>query len=144
MIGKMIVGFDASVESYQAFDFALDMACSCQPASDIFVLTVVQPPEGVYLVASDKLLDETTKQYEGLLKDLEEKAKAKKIRIRTEIAVGHPAETIVRFAEEMGCPLIIVGHKGRSKLQGMLLGSVSRSVASLARCTVIIVRKEGS
>ena len=36
MVGKMLVGFDGSEESYKAFDFALDMAASCKPDSDIF------------------------------------------------------------------------------------------------------------
>ena len=144
MIGKMLVGFDASEESYKAFDFAVDMAASCRPVSEIFVLTVVQPPEGMYLVEADNLLDETTKQYQALLKSLEEKARAKNLKISTEIAVGHPAEMIVHFAREKDCPMIIVGHKGRSRLEGMLLGSVSRTVASMAHCTVVIVRKETS
>ena len=144
MIGRMLVGFDASEESYKAFDFAVDMAASCKPASDIFVLTVIQPPEGLYLVEADNLLDETTKQYQALLKGLEEKARIKNIKINTELVVGHPAEMIVHFAKKKGCPLIIVGHKGRSKLEGMFLGSVSRNVAAMAHCTVVIVRKEAS
>ncbi|MDA8087738.1 MAG: universal stress protein [Nitrospiraceae bacterium] len=142
MTGKMLVGFDASEESYKAFDFALDMASSCKPASGISVLTVIQPPEGLYLVEADNLLNETTKQYQTLLQGLEEKARAKNIDINTEIAVGHPAETIVKFAQKKGCPLIVVGHRGRSKLEGLLLGSVSRNVAATAQCTVIIVRKD--
>ena len=144
MTGKILVAFDGSGESYKAFDTALDMAVSCAPASDIFVLTVVQPPEGTYLVGADNLLDETTRQYESILQDLAEKAKAKNIMAVTKIAVGHPAETIVRFAEKMGCPLIILGHKGRSKIEGMLLGSVSRSVTQIAKCNVLIVRNQGA
>ena len=142
MTGEMLVGFDASEESYKAFDFALDMASSCKLASGISVLTVIQPPEGLYLVEADNLLNETTKQYQTLLKDLEERARAKNIGISTEIAVGHPAETIVKAAKKKGCPMIIVGHKGRSKLEGLFLGSVSRNVAAMAQCTVIIVRKD--
>ncbi len=141
MIGKMLVGFDGSEESYRAFDFALDMAASCKPDADILVLTVIQPPEGLYLVEADSLLDETTKKYESLLKGLEERARGKNIKVSTEIAVGHPAEMIVHFAEKRGCPLIIVGHKGRSRIEGMLLGSVSRNIAAMAHCNVVIVRK---
>ncbi|MDA8156544.1 MAG: universal stress protein [Actinomycetota bacterium] len=141
MTGKLLVAFDGSEESYKAFNMALDIASSCKPASDIFVLTVVQPPEGVYMVAADSLLDETTKQYEATLKSLKETAQAREVRVVTEVAVGHPAETIARFSEKMGCPLILIGHKGRSKIEGMLLGSVSRTVASLAKCNVLIVKK---
>ncbi len=141
MVGKMLVGFDGSEESYKAFDFALDMAASCKPDSDIFVLTVIQPPEGMYLVEADNLLDETTKQYESLLKSLEAMARAKNIKVSTEIAVGHPAEMIVHFAQKKNCPLIIVGHKGRSKLEGMLTILLSGYCAILKRTKMYKINK---
>jgi nucleotide-binding universal stress UspA family protein len=98
----------------------------------------------MYLVGADRLMDETTKEYETRLKSLEEMARKQNLNISSEIVVGHPAEMIVHYAEKKDFPLIIVGHKGRSKLEGMLLGSVSRNVASLAHCTVIIVRQKGT
>ncbi|MEJ2695493.1 MAG: universal stress protein [Candidatus Sulfobium sp.] len=140
MITKMLVGFDASEESYKAFDFALDMAVSHKSEPEILVLSVVRPPEGMNLFDTGSLIDEATKEFKTELKGLEEKAGHTNVRISTEVAVGHPAATIVKFAEERSCSLIIVGHRGRSKLGGLLLGSVSRHIASLAGCTVVIVR----
>ena len=140
MITKMLVGFDASEESYKAFDFALDMAASHKSEPEILVLSVIRPPEGMNLVDTDSLLDEAAQEFKTELAGLTEKAKSANLKISTDVAVGHPADTIVRYAEEKGCSLIIVGHKGRSKLGGLLLGSVSRHIASLAGCTVVIVR----
>ena len=35
--------------------------------------------------------------------------------------------------------MLVVGRRGRGRLSGLLLGSVSQKVASLAPCIVIVV-----
>lgn len=141
---KMLVGFDSSEESYRAFDLALGMAASYQfPAiPEINVLSVIQRPGiGLDVVDIRSLVDDATAEFKALFKTLEEKAKAANLRIRTEIAVGHPAKTIVQAAKDKGCQLIIVGHRRRSKLSRLVLGSVSKHVASRAHCSVVLVEK---
>jgi nucleotide-binding universal stress UspA family protein len=60
-----------------------------------------------------------------------------------EIAIGHPAETIVRMAEERQADLIVMGTHGRTGLQHVLLGSVAEKVVRLAPCPVLTVRIRG-
>jgi nucleotide-binding universal stress UspA family protein len=57
-----------------------------------------------------------------------------------EVAVGHPADTIVRIAQERGADLIVMGTHGRTGLQHVLLGSVAEKVVRLAPCPVLTVR----
>ena len=57
-----------------------------------------------------------------------------------EVAVGHPADTIVRFAQERSADLIVMGTHGRTGLQHVLLGSVAEKVVRLAPCPVLTVR----
>jgi nucleotide-binding universal stress UspA family protein len=57
-----------------------------------------------------------------------------------EVAVGHPADTIVRMAQERGADLIVMGTHGRTGLQHVLLGSVAEKVVRLAPCPVLTVR----
>jgi universal stress protein A len=57
-----------------------------------------------------------------------------------EVAVGHPADTIVRVAQEGGADLIVMGTHGRTGLQHVLLGSVAEKVVRLAPCPVLTVR----
>lgn len=140
MISKILVGFDASEESYKAFDFAVDMVTSHKPAPEIVVLSVIRPPEGMNLVDTDSLEEEAAEEFKTEQSGLVEKAGSKNLRISTEVAVGHPADTIVKYADENGCSLIVVGHKGRSRLGGLLLGSVARHIISLAHCSVVVVR----
>jgi nucleotide-binding universal stress UspA family protein len=57
-----------------------------------------------------------------------------------EVAVGHPAETIVRIAQERGADLIVMSTHGRTGLQHVLLGSVAEKVVRLAPCPVMTVK----
>ncbi|MEM4422438.1 universal stress protein, partial [Pyrobaculum sp.] len=59
-----------------------------------------------------------------------------------EVAVrsGTPATEILNYAEEKGVDLIVMGSRGLSALQRLVLGSVSQAVASRARVPVLIVR----
>jgi universal stress protein A len=57
-----------------------------------------------------------------------------------ELAAGHPAETIVRVAQERDADLIVIGTHGRTGIQHVLLGSVAEKVVRLAPCPVLTVR----
>ena len=138
---KILIAFDGSEQSYQAFDFALDMVKMCPSAAiNIFVLSVLQPPEPIDLVEMDAIIENATEHYEELFKVLRERAKKRDIEINTEVAIGHPADQLVRYAAEKGCDMIIVGQRGKSKIESWLLGSVSKRVATHSLCTVIIVK----
>jgi nucleotide-binding universal stress UspA family protein len=71
-------------------------------------------------------------------RDLAAKAGAK--RVRTTSRIGDPAEEIVAQAESDQSDLVVVGSRGLGRISGLLLGSVSQKVASLASCSVLIVR----
>lgn len=60
--------------------------------------------------------------------------------IKAEVAVGHPADQIVRFAKDNKCDMVALGQRGKSKIENWLLGSVSKRVATCAPCTVTIVK----
>jgi nucleotide-binding universal stress UspA family protein len=46
---------------------------------------------------------------------------------------------VVRFAEEHGGDLIVVGSRGLGSVEGFLVGSVSHKVTGLAECPVLVV-----
>lgn len=62
--------------------------------------------------------------------------------IESSVAVIHgtPAEAIVKETDKQNTNLIIMGSRGLSGLQGLLLGSVSRSVCNNVGCPVLIVK----
>ena len=61
------------------------------------------------------------------------------VEIERALLVGSPAETIVDYAREHNCDLIVTGTHGRTGLTHMLMGSVAEKVVRLAECPVMVV-----
>jgi|SRR5208283_49698 len=139
-MNRILVAFDGSPKAYEAFDYSLRLAAISNNKPEITVLSVAQPPEPIDIVEMDAVIDAATEHYKQLFEELKEKARQKNIGIKTDIAIGHPAEQIVRYATENGCDQIIMGHKGKSKIASWLLGSVSKRVSTYSPCTVTIVK----
>ena len=140
-IKKLLVAFDDSPSAYKAFNFALEMSSWPQgPGHEIFVVSVVQPPEPADLVEMDALIDAGKEYYEKLFVELRDKAKGISAPLTTEVLIGHPADQIVHYAAEKQCDMILIGQRGKSRIEQWLLGSVSKRVASYAHCTVTIVK----
>jgi nucleotide-binding universal stress UspA family protein len=62
------------------------------------------------------------------------------VRAVAESHPGSPAWILMQRADEWGADLIVVGSQGRSMLGRMILGSVSRKVATEANCSVLVGR----
>ena len=55
-------------------------------------------------------------------------------------AEGDPAESLVSAAKDAN--LLVLGTRGRSRLAGFLLGSVSSRCAAAALCPVLLVKAQ--
>lgn len=53
---------------------------------------------------------------------------------------GHPGETLANLASEKDVDLLVIGAKGHSTFDRLLIGSVSDFVATHATCSVLVVR----
>lgn len=53
---------------------------------------------------------------------------------------GDPAKVIIKVAEDTNADMIVMGNRGLSDFQGILVGSVSHKVSHLAKCTCVTVR----
>ncbi|GAB5375554.1 MAG: universal stress protein [Acuticoccus sp.] len=58
---------------------------------------------------------------------------------RSFVKNGPVARSIVAFAQEHKCDLIVIGKRGLGAVEEFLLGSVSHKVTGLARCPVLVV-----
>jgi nucleotide-binding universal stress UspA family protein len=60
--------------------------------------------------------------------------------VTTAIERGNPAARIVSHAQDNGVSMIVLGRRGLSDLQGLLMGSVSHTVLQLADCPCLTVK----
>jgi nucleotide-binding universal stress UspA family protein len=75
-----------------------------------------------------------------LLEEASSYAARRGVAIQTDIRAGHPAQEIVRAADDQGADLIVVGHSGHSGVWGRFLGGTAEKVSRHAACSVLIVR----
>ena len=53
---------------------------------------------------------------------------------------GDPAKVIIKLADDVQADMIVMGNRGLSDFQGMLVGSVSHKVSQHSKCTCVTVR----
>jgi nucleotide-binding universal stress UspA family protein len=135
---KILVGFDGSQQAEKATEIALALARSLD--SKLLVFAVARPPEPATMVELDAMLDDAREHFEEKFKKIIQRAKDLEVELETDIAVGHPVEQIVHRAETDHIDLIILGRRGMSRFEKMLVGSTSEKVLRYAHCPVMVVR----
>jgi nucleotide-binding universal stress UspA family protein len=53
--------------------------------------------------------------------------------------IGDPASVLLRIAENLGADVLVVGRRGSSLVERLMLGSVADRLAHEATCPVLIV-----
>jgi nucleotide-binding universal stress UspA family protein len=145
MAAKPIVaGTDGSEESLRAVDWAArEAALRGAPLRIVSAATLL--PRMVPRVGSaeyDTVTDVLVKDRDRALAAAAERAAkmAPGLLIDADRLTGQPAEAVTESGA--GALMLVVGSRGRGAFTAMVLGSVSRYVASHASCPVVVVRDE--
>lgn len=138
MSGHILCAVDESPEGRRACAVAAGL--SADVGWDTALLHVV--PEHLQLPDPDGMLTERNGQAlqahaDRLLASVAEDYGLKPL--ACQVAVGSPAEEILRAAADQEPELVVVGSRGRGELRSAVLGSVSMSVAQHAACPVVVV-----
>ena len=110
-----------------------------------FALPIAGTPEGWVLPPTyfEELDQAVKKQAQSIVERALEQLRKKKngtITIDGQFLPGPPRAVILEEAESWGADLIVLGSHGYSRWERLLLGSVSQSVVSHAKCSVEVVR----
>jgi nucleotide-binding universal stress UspA family protein len=124
MFEHILLAYDGSGHARKAAELAGQLAREQQPKASLCVLVVME----IGAPASHSLVTEAHDILGGGME------------IHDELAIGHPADEIIKTAERRRCDLIVMGTRGRSPLQGLLFGSNSQRVITHAPCPVLVVR----
>jgi universal stress protein A len=140
---KILVPTDFSNHSDQALQWGASLAGKY--GAQMLLLHVIPP--AVEEVSMHGL------EWETAIMDLEAKVEAQLYEIASQeleeslpvdvkIAVGKPAEEILRVANEEAVDLVVMGTHGHTGLTHVLLGSTAETVLRSAPCPVFTVRAE--
>ena len=75
---------------------------------------------------------------------VEDAAKAAGVEVESVFLEGHPADEIIKFAEQNDIEMIVIGTLGKTGLDRFLLGSVAENVVRHSKVPVLVVRGENS
>ena len=76
----------------------------------------------------------------SILRDAKERAERLGApRIHVHSGWGDAAQSIIDAASRKEIDIVVVGRRGRGQLNGLIFGSTSQKVASLASCIVVVV-----
>jgi nucleotide-binding universal stress UspA family protein len=142
MMRNILVAYDGSAAAAHALSVAADLARAF--GSSMHVLAVVRPPEFGGMVETEALIEQSRHHYQNVLRGVQSKHAHEPFKTHVHIAVGHPAEQIVRFAEGHEIDHIVVGHRGHTLFERWLIGSVARQVVAYAHCAVTVVKQPKS
>ncbi|MER7505047.1 universal stress protein [Nonomuraea pusilla] len=139
MTRTIVVGFDGSEPSLDAVNWA-GREAALREATLHIVHAVARWTPDVLLVPEPSGWDvEAEAAARRQLEEAALRARAGRphLPVTTDLAAGSAAEALIAAAE--GADLLVVGSRGRGGFTALLLGSVSRHVATRAPCPVAVV-----
>jgi len=139
---RVIAATDGSPGANRAVDAAATLAKAT--GSDLVILTVGGNISGAELRRLADMQGDLSKALESEASQILDRAQ-KRVRRRgitaakLQSAWGDPAQAIIDAVQREKADILVVGRRGRSRLSGLLLGSVSQKLTSLAPCNVMVV-----
>jgi len=152
---------DGSIHSHQAESFLGEFPLP--EFVEVYVLNILPPPPSQDLLAqawplgpemqvpmppnlleeNREWLEEEEKQSKALVQRSVQALRSRGLKhVNGEIRRGDAATVVLEFAKEHSIDLIVAGSRGLSRIQGWLLGSVSRKLVHYAECSVLLVKSQ--
>ena len=137
MFERILLAVDGSEHSAKTVPVAADLARKYGAS-----VTVLHVREFTKRFGSDVEIDpeEETKTYvDGVVGQLESEGIAARGELRR-VQAGQVPREIVDVAADVGAGLIVMGTRGRTEWQSLLVGGVAHKVMAHAQCPVLLVR----
>lgn len=140
---KILVAYDGSPSAQNALSLASRLAR--EDKSWIKVLAVVPSYQGdLELIGVSDIKEAITGPGQEMLAEARQLADREGVHILTNLEQGEPYEQIVHVAEEENCDLIIMGRRGKAKMERELMGSVTARVIGHTGKDVLVIPENGT
>lgn len=140
MFKHILVAIDGSTYSQQALPTAIEVARKFN--SDILVEHVSEHDRGRAVVYASESPADATRLVGDAVKLIRDAGISAKGHL-SDVGAGHVAKAIVETANANNIELIVMGSRGLSDVQGLLLGSVTHKVIQMASIPVLVDRTRG-
>lgn len=141
-IETILVGVDGSEGSLRAAEYAASLAR--ERGAQLLLTTVVRTPEGWWGIGGAPPTPEAMSAalIEGqqkILRETEEHLDLSGIQHETVEELGDPASRLLALSEEREADLIVIGRRGASLAERVILGSVADRVCHLSTVPVLVI-----
>lgn len=157
MFKRILVAIDTSTTSQLVFQSALSLAK--QTGARLLLLHVLSPDSPDYApapsmfvpyyypVISDTVMSQYQERWQTaerngleMLRSMANQATTAGVEVEFSQNLGNPSRLICQFAQDWQANLILLGRRGHSGFNELLLGSVSNYVMHHAPCSVLVAQ----
>ncbi len=144
---RILLPLDGSKHGEAALSYAESLAITTK--AEVILLQVVTPPHDIILAEdytphlsriSDEYIEHASAAARNYLDTIKERLMGLKIAVHCVVVTGHPAESIINYAQENNIDLIAMSTHGRSGISRWLVGSVADKVLHTTDRPVLLVR----
>jgi nucleotide-binding universal stress UspA family protein len=138
---KILVAFDGSAAGENALRQALRLAC--EEKCWVRVVTVAPPFEGeLELTGVGDVHEAILRPARAALARAEAIARESSALIRASLEEGEASQRIVAVAEAERCGIVVMGRRGVSRLERVMMGSVTARVIGHSPVDVLVVPRD--
>jgi nucleotide-binding universal stress UspA family protein len=136
----IVVGVDGSTGGYAAAAEAAELARRFN--AELVALSVEEglPRYAALMTEVDEFKREKDRYFEEAGEEARRIDDEHGVRLDHEIRIGHAADVIVRFVEEVGADLVVLGYKGHSRIAQFVIGTTAQKVNAYSSASVLIVK----
>lgn len=138
---KILVGYDGSSSADRAVAWAASLANAT--SAGLLILTILEQSAELQEFSRAEgatvgdVLESLAQRRLADARRIAEKSGTKLA--ATEMRLGDPTQAILDCACASKVDVVVLGKRGRGRLEGLLVGSVSQKVVSLCACPVVVV-----
>jgi nucleotide-binding universal stress UspA family protein len=140
MFERILLAVDGSENGYNAAQVAADLARAVNAKRLRIVVVYAGIPPYLGEPNFQQVLNVRLDDAQVILNKAVEIVGEVPADVHTELIEGDAAEAIIEVAKTRDSSVIVMGSRGVGRLAGLVLGSTSQKVVSLASCPVLIVR----
>lgn len=138
---EILVPVDGSKNSIRAVEYAIGLAEPLGARIRLFYVFPVSSVEIIGMAGMSREVIERAAQSaaQQVFDTMHEKIGESPVPMEDETSIGDPAEEIIRCTEDDHELLVVLGRRGLSRMQSLLLGSVSEKVVRHAHSPIIVI-----
>ncbi|ABE53204.1 universal stress protein [Methanococcoides burtonii] len=140
---KIMVATDGSEQNKKAISYGVEFAKLS--GAKLYVVYVVDTAAfaSIPMDAGWEMMYELLEtEGKNASMQVEEFARSQGLELESTVLEGHPSNEIIKFAEENGIDMIVIGTLGKTGIDRFLLGSVAEKVTRNSKVPVLVVRGE--